>query len=136
MAWQQVGPPRPNDTGANLRSRFDAELNFGEDYQRRYQQYEEAKIASGVSIFDEHFFDDFHPGRGPIASPVGPEEWYVGVPPAKMEAYAAQRRQAWGVFGAGLAAMGTALVLRRRSGAREEDVSEICRSDRFPDGGH
>ncbi|WP_406694463.1 hypothetical protein V5E97_25650 [Singulisphaera sp. Ch08] len=119
-AWQQVSPPRAGDTTANLRSRFEAELNFGEDYQRRYQQYEESKLAAGASLFDEHFFDDFQPGRGSIASPVGPEEWFVGVPSTKMEAYAVQRRQSWGVLGAGLAAMGTALILRRKSAPRRD----------------
>lgn len=119
-AWQQVSPPHEGDTAASLRSRFDAELKFGEDEQRRYQQYEESKIAAGVSILDEHFFDDFRPGPVPIASPVGPEEWYVGVPPAKLAAYRAQRQQAWGMLGAGLAAIGAALVLRRQSGFRAE----------------
>jgi hypothetical protein len=54
--------------------------------------------------------------------PVSSLEWFLGVPRARMTAYTVQRRQAWGVFGAGLASIGTALVLRRRSGAREEEV--------------
>ncbi|SIO28233.1 hypothetical protein SAMN05444166_3466 [Singulisphaera sp. GP187] len=125
-AWQQVSPPHAGDTAADLRARFDAELNFGEAYQRRYQQYEESKIAAGVSILDEHFFDDFPPGRVPIASPVGPEEWYVGVPTARIEAYGRQRGQVWGLLGAGLAAMGTALILRRQSGSRADFLNRAA----------
>ena len=41
------------------------------------REYEAAKIAAGADIRDDHFFDDFHRGREPIATPPGPEEWLV-----------------------------------------------------------
>lgn len=132
IPWQQVSPPRASDTAANLRSRFDAELAFGEDYQRRYQQFEESKIAAGASIFDDHFFDDFPPGRPPIVSRSGSEEWFVGVPKSRRSDYQAERPRGWAVFGAGLAAMGTALSLRLRSGLRPSGgkASESLTEDR------
>ncbi len=102
-----------------LRSRFDAELGHGESYQRDYQSYEAARIAEGVPIDDEHFYDDFEAGRLPIATRPGAEEWYVGVPRRKISAYMTTQGRAWGCFIAGVGAMGTALVfawrdLRRR----------------------
>jgi len=100
------------EVAAGLRLRFEAELTYGESYQKAYQSYEEEKIAQGVPLSDEHFFDAFHAGREPIASPPGPEEWFKNVPWAKVYQYAAHRRWAWGVFGAGLAALAAALVLR------------------------
>src|SRR5262249_12603048 len=113
-AWQHVSPPQAGAID-NLRKDFEAELTHGEAYQQAYQQYEAEKIAAGVPITDEHFFDDVLAGREPIASPVCPEEWFGGVPRAKMHEYAARRRTAWGMFGAGLAAMLVALLLRRRA---------------------
>src|SRR4051812_22342366 len=62
------------DEVAGLRPRFDAELAYGENYQKEYQRYEADQIAAGRSIDDEHFDDAFHAGREPIASPVGPED--------------------------------------------------------------
>jgi hypothetical protein len=112
-AWQHVSPP-PAEGVEDLRPAFEAELAHGEGYQQAYQRYELEKIAAGVPITDEHFFDEFHAGREPIASPVGPEEWFAGVPPKKAYAYAARRREAWGMFGAGLAALAAALLSRRR----------------------
>jgi hypothetical protein len=118
QAWQNVGPPVSAEEVADLRARFDAELAFGEGYQRAYQEYEAAKLAAGVPLNDPKFFDEFHAGREPIASPVGPEEWFVWVPRSKISEYAAGRRWAWGVFGAGLAALLTAGIVRRRDGRR------------------
>ena len=123
-AWQYVSPPPTAATLAGLRPKFDAELAHGEAYRRAYQQYEAAKIDARVPIDDEHVFDEFYAERGPIASPVGPEEWFVRVPPAKWYAYTRRRQLAWGVFGAGLAAMGTALVLRRTTRARVSTLAE------------
>lgn len=117
--WQYVSPPPAEGTVATLRPQFEKELAHGEGYQRAYQEYEAARIAAGTAIQDEHFFDEFHAGREAIASPVGPEEWFVFVPRAKMYEYTAQRRWSWGLFGAGLAAMGAALWSRRtRAGRR------------------
>ena len=115
--WQHISPPPPAEAVADLRPAFEAELAYGEGYQRSYQEYEAKKIAAGVSITDEHFFDEFHTGREPIASPVGPEEWFAFVPRVRMFEYAARRRWACGVFAAVLAGMATALLVRWRAGA-------------------
>lgn len=100
---------------AYLRPRFEAELAYGEGYQRAYQEYEEKQIAAGVPITDEHFFDAFHAGREAIASPVGPEEQYVRVPNENKHKYVRGRVWAWGAFGAGLAAILAAALLRLNS---------------------
>ena len=96
--------------------RFEAELAHGEAYQRAYQEFEEKQIAAGVPLDDPHFYDAFHAGREPIASPVGPEEWFAWVPRARMAEYAAERRRAWGFVGAGLAALAAAGAIRRHAG--------------------
>ena len=115
-AWQNVSPPLSSAEVADLRPRFEAELAFGEGYQRAYQQYEEQRIAAGVPLDDPHLFDAFHAGREPIASPVGSEEWFVWVPRSKISEYAAGRRWAWGTFGAGVAAITAAGLMRWRAG--------------------
>jgi hypothetical protein len=112
--WQHVSPPPEEETVAQMRSRFEAELAHGEDYQRAYQRYETEKIAAGVPITEETFYDAFHKGRDPIASPVGAEEWFAHVPRAKMREYASRRRWTWGLLGAGIAAMAMALLQRWR----------------------
>lgn len=101
-AWQNDGPPLSPEEIAALRLRFEAELAHGEGYLRLYQEYEEKQIAAGVPLADEHFYDAFHAGREPIASAVGPEEWFAR---AKMSEYASERRWAWATFGAGLMAL-------------------------------
>jgi hypothetical protein len=119
LSWQpEAGPspPHPTQPVAKLRPGFEAELAHGEGYQRAYQEFEAERIVAGVSITDEHFFDTFHAGREPIASPVGPEEWASFVREKEMDSYVLQRAWAWGVFGAGLAAMVMALLLRWRLG--------------------
>jgi hypothetical protein len=68
----------PANEIAELRPRFEAEFAFGEAYQRDYQAYEKQKIQAGANLGDEHFYEEFLAGRPPIASKVGPEEWYAG----------------------------------------------------------
>ena len=121
----QLSPPPGPEAVAGLRPQFEAELAHGEGYQRAYQEYEAKKIAAGVPITDERFFDEFHSGREPIASPVGPEDSYAYVTQTNINQYAARAARpvgwAWGVFGAGLAAMATALLFRwkdRRAAGR------------------
>ncbi len=65
----------------NLRQRFKAELAYGQRYQKEYHEYEAKKIAGGADIYDELFYDDFHKGREPIATPLGPAEWFDGTDP-------------------------------------------------------
>ena len=115
IPWQQVSPPHDGDSPAQLRARFAAELRFGESYPARLQAYERTRIAAGASVLDPDFEVGFPAGPIPIASPVGPEEWFVGIPPAKLKAYGAEHAHACGVCGAGLAALATALVLRIRA---------------------
>jgi hypothetical protein len=132
---QDAQPLLSSEEVAELRPRFEAELAHGEGYQRAYQEYEEKRIATGASISDEHFFDAFHAGREPIASPVGPEEQFVWVPRQKMRAYAAERRWAWGMFGAGLAALLTAVLLRWRPGPTTGREQQSPADDRVDDPG-
>ncbi len=81
--------------------------------QHAYQRYEDDRIAAGVPITDDHFFDAFHAGREPFASPSGPEEWFASVPRDRIDAHRARKRSAWAVLSAGLAALTTALIMRR-----------------------
>jgi hypothetical protein len=109
---------------AELRSRFESELAFGEAYQRDYQAYEEEKIKSGADLNDPHFYDAFHAGRGPIASPVGPEEWYAGAIQSRQTAAKFRAFWEWGLLSGGAAVFCIALVVRwlsrpRRSIGRE-----------------
>jgi hypothetical protein len=67
----------PGDEGAALRPRFEAELAFGQRYQKEYQEYEAERIRAGASLDDPHFYDDFEATHAPIASPVGEEEKFV-----------------------------------------------------------
>ncbi|MFO0930542.1 MAG: hypothetical protein U0736_26515 [Gemmataceae bacterium] len=113
--WQHVSPPPARATVENLRSTFEAELAFGEDYQRAYQRYEEEKIKAGVPIAAPAFFDAFQADREPVASRSGPEEWFAYVPAGRAVDYTVRRHLAWGAFGAGLAAMATALLMRPRA---------------------
>jgi hypothetical protein len=73
-----------------------------------------------VPIADEQFFDEFHAGREPIASAVGPEDTFAFVPRKKMSEYTVRRGWAWGVFFAGAGAMAVAMLLEwdRRARAR------------------
>jgi hypothetical protein len=123
-AWQHVSPPPPAETVAGLRQAFEAELAHGEGYQGAYQRYEEERIAAGISITEAGFYDAFHARRADIASRVGPEEWFVFVPRASLHEYAAARRLAWGVCGAGLLALATAVLTRQRARRPQQETSE------------
>ncbi len=114
---------------ATLRPRFEAELAAGEGYQKAYQDYEAAKLAAGASVADEHLFDDFHKGRPPIASPTGPEEWYaVDIASPRVVIRLASVATAWGLLGAGLAALLTARLVRHRAGPPALELRE-CDED-------
>jgi len=103
---------RPEEVQA-LRPGFEAELVFGQVYQKEYQTYEAERIGVGASLDDEHFYDAFHATHPPIASPVGPEEKFVA------EYVSPMPFMNWGVavFAAGVAAclgaVGVRLVRRR-----------------------
>jgi hypothetical protein len=81
---QSIILDRPRDNEAEIRSQFQAELAYGQKYQKEYHEFETKKIAAGADIHDEHFFDDFHKGRDPIATPLGPAEWFDGTDPAQI----------------------------------------------------
>jgi hypothetical protein len=95
---------------ADLRPKFDAELAFGEAYQRDYQAYEEDKIQAGADLNDPHFFDEFYAGRAPIASKVGPEEWYAGSTGHGRTNAQFQAFWEWGVLTGGAAVLLLALL--------------------------
>lgn len=107
----------PKEEVADLRPRFEAELAYGQGYQRTYQQYEADAIDKGQSIEDEYFYQPFHAGREPIASPVGPEdELVVNSQNARMmHAIKPGPRMAYAVLGAGLGAFCVAMLFRSRS---------------------
>lgn len=113
---RQAGIERslPPDDAAGLRPKFDAELAFGEAYQRDYQEYTERKVAAGADLDDPHFFDEFHAGRPPIASHVGPEEWYAG----EVRGFGLRGKVrafwAWGFLTGGACFLAFALIQRRR----------------------
>jgi hypothetical protein len=67
----------PPDEVAQLRPRFEAELAYGQRYQREYQEYEAKRIAAGLVIEGEHVYDAFHATHKPIASPTGPAEQFL-----------------------------------------------------------
>jgi hypothetical protein len=112
--WQNVSPPLPKEAIPGLLPSFEKELALGQGFQKEYQNYEAERIKAGVSIEDEHFYDPFSKGRKPIASSSGLEELFARVPRARMNEYLASRRRAWGIFGAGLAALAAAAFLSRR----------------------
>jgi hypothetical protein len=74
---QTIEAQLPQQDVAQLRPRFDAELAYGQHYQRQYQEYEAQRIAAGASLDDPHFYDDFEATREPIASRVGDEDKFV-----------------------------------------------------------
>jgi hypothetical protein len=106
----------PAEEIAELRPRFDAELAYGERYQREYQQYEGDQIDKGQSIEDEYFHQAFYAGREPIASPVGPEDELLvtNAHAAMMRAILPGPRAGYTVLGAGLMALWVAIGMRRR----------------------
>ena len=91
---------------------FEDELAFGLAYQGDRQRYEQERIAAGASIDDKGFYDAFDQARGAIASPVGAEEWYAYLQRERRSRYGWRQGLLIGLFGAGLAAMATALLLR------------------------
>jgi hypothetical protein len=110
-----------------LRSQFDAELTYGEGFQREYQNFETAKIAAGVAINDARFFDNFPRQKESIASRSGPEEWFSRVPRARISEYAYASGQAWGMFGAGLASISMAFLSRLSFGPQSSTDSNRVR---------
>ncbi len=98
---------------SSLESNFKDELAHGEAYQREYQAYEAERIAAGASIDDPAFYDAFHAGREPVASPSGPEEWFAYVRYGREAEAAGRRVLAWALLAAGAAALLTAALIRR-----------------------
>lgn len=102
----------PNEV-ATLRPKFEAELAFGEAYQRDFQAYTEQKVQAGGNLNDPHFFDEFHAGRPPIASKVGPEEWYAGTRRSFGMTDKFRAFWSWGLLTGGACALAFALLVRR-----------------------
>jgi len=91
----------PESESAMLRPNFDSELAFGLKYQQEYQVFTQEKIQEGKDLNDRHFFDEFHANRPPIASPVGPEEWYAGHLGSGSNSAGIQAFFKWGMFTGG-----------------------------------
>jgi hypothetical protein len=102
----------PREEVAGLRPRFESELAFGEADQRDYQAFEEQKIQTGANINDEHFYDEFLAGRPPIASKVGPEEWYSGARQGSRTVAGFRAFWEWGLLTGGACVLLMALVTR------------------------
>jgi hypothetical protein len=104
---QVIEQQLPPEEVKELRPRFEAELAHGQRYQRKYQEYEAERFRAGASLDDEHFYDDFHAAREPIASPVGEEEKFV----AAKDEFMPYVNGPVAVFAAGVAAcLGACLV--------------------------
>jgi len=100
----------PTAEVVELRPTFDSQLAFGNNYQRDYQVYEEERIRSGSNLNDLHFFDEFHAGRAPIASKVGPEEWYAGEPGPETSQASFRTFWEWGLLTGGACILLAALI--------------------------
>lgn len=74
---KQIEETLPPNEVPGLRSQFEAELAFGEQYQKEYQEYEAGKITAGANIHDKHFWDEFNASHPSISTPPGPEEYLV-----------------------------------------------------------
>jgi hypothetical protein len=116
----------------NLRQRFKAELAYGQRYQKEYHEYEAKQIAAGANIFDEHFYDDFHKGREPIATPLGPAEWFDGTDPDQIPPLRDRTARSTAVLWFGIAAFAVVVIgrlflfLQNRSAPRARlSVSEL-----------
>ena len=107
-----------NGETAEWRARFDAELTFGEGYQRAIQEYEAAKIAAGGDVSDPAFLADFQNDREPISTPPGDEEF------VRLEApHAAWYWRLGMIFATGLLAAGImAFALTRRRKAKPDPM--------------
>ncbi len=74
---QLIEQQLPAAERALLRTRFEEELRFGKTYQQQYQEYEAKRIADGLALGDEHFYDEFHATHPQIASLSGDEERFL-----------------------------------------------------------
>jgi hypothetical protein len=99
----------PAEERDRLRPRFEAELAFGQRYQKEYQDYEAERLAAGTSLDDPHFYDDFHARHAPIASPVGNADRILVTSGNRL---LTRNPFAWVVFGAGFFALVAASLLR------------------------
>jgi hypothetical protein len=112
----------PEEEVDQLRSRFEAELAFGQRMQKEYHAYEEEQIARGE--FESHvsWQTDFQKEHGEIATRPGPEELFVLEWAGWMfnESAILYRVLIPGLLVAGLFALGTALWRYWRAGAAEQ----------------
>jgi len=93
------------------RQQFEDELAFGEKYQREYQQYEADQIRAGVSLNAPDFYDSFLSDFPAIATTPGREEMMYYVPTSRREDYLNETINNRTIFGAGLGALFTAIVI-------------------------
>lgn len=118
--WQEISPPRTDDAPEQLRARFRAELQFGLDTQKRYQDFERERLRSGVAVDDPHLDDGFAMGPTPLASRSGPEEWFQTVTPEAVVQFGSRYSAATATLGAGVAAFLAALAGRLRLAFRAQ----------------
>ncbi len=102
----------PADEMPKLRPRFEAELAYGQKYQKEYHEYEAKRIAAGADIRDEHFYDDFHKDREPIATPLGAAEWFDGTDPDQIPPLRDRTARSVAVLWFGIVAFAVALMGR------------------------
>jgi hypothetical protein len=113
--WQAaIAKELPEEESARLRPRFQAELAFGQGYQRAYQDYEARRIREGVALDDPTFYDAFFAERGRIETPPGPIEVLIAKRP--LEWY---DRLPGIVFFAGCFALAMGAWLRLRRGRQD-----------------
>ena len=115
---------KPEEVAA-LRPKFETELAFGEAYQREYQEYTERKVAAGANLNDPQFFDEFHTGRDPIASRVGPEEWYAASRKVFGQPWMGRAFLVWGLLAGGACLLLLALFQRRWFQSRRARRTEV-----------
>jgi hypothetical protein len=108
---------------ADLRPKFESELAFGERYQREYQEYEEQKIKAGANLNDEHFYDEFHATHEPIASKVGPEEWYAGSTDHSRNQVELVAFCTWGLLAGGACVLLFAVVMNLLPPRKERSIA-------------
>jgi hypothetical protein len=102
-------------TGEEWRKRFDAELAFGEGYQRRMQDHEAAKLTAGADVYDPKLLDDFHRDNPSVATTPGAEEYaLIGERGTSFISWRVPHLLAFGLLGAGLTAILMSARFRRR----------------------
>ncbi len=108
---QSIEKSLPESETAMLRPNFDREFAFGLKYQQEYQAFAEQQIQAGKNLNDRHFFEEFHASHPPIASKVGPEEWYAGERSTSATEATMKGFFSWGPFTGGACLLLSSLLM-------------------------